>query len=416
MAKQWVTVANKTGLRYFKHETRKHGKQFDRYYSVRFRIDGKLYHYGIGWLSDGIPEKVRKQDPELGFEDYCLRLMREYKANVKSGSGAQSPKEKRKLEEARRLAEQEAEAKNAKENISFDDYIHHRYWPDKAGKIKPKTIKNEQMLYNLHIKNEIGILPMKDVNNDHIKNILAGMTKQAGRTKQYALQVIRQVYNHAKLNSPIEKSDWPKFDNAKRRFLSIEEADRLLEALAKHSQNLHDEAMMSLHCGLRFGEIASLTWNCINWSAGTIAILNAKTGSRTAYMTARVREMLQNRQMRNPKPDDLVFPAKTGKKAVQASKRFADVVDALGLNDGVTDGKMKITFHNLRHSFATHLFETTGDLYLTQKAMGHSTIAMTQRYSHMSDDRMRQGAQALEQRLNANREEAGQGKVVQFRR
>jgi len=47
---------NHAGLRYFEHETRKHGKKKDRYYAIRFRLDGQLYEYGIGWLSDGYPK------------------------------------------------------------------------------------------------------------------------------------------------------------------------------------------------------------------------------------------------------------------------------------------------------------------------------------------------------------------------
>jgi hypothetical protein len=97
-ARKWIRSGHK-GLRYFEHETRKHGKQKDRYYAIRFRIDKKLHTYGVGWLSDGIPEAIRKEEPELGFQDYCLKLLRQYKGNVKIGTGPQSPKENRAIEE-----------------------------------------------------------------------------------------------------------------------------------------------------------------------------------------------------------------------------------------------------------------------------------------------------------------------------
>ncbi|MFZ3115605.1 MAG: site-specific integrase [Syntrophales bacterium] len=168
-----------------------------------------------------------------------------------------------------------------------------------------------------------------------------------------------------------------KLDNMKLRYLSIDEAEKLLAALAAKSQNLHDIALLSLHCGLRFGEIAVLRWSCVNWEAGTMAVLNAKTGSRTAYLTAPAKAMLESRK--SGKPNELIFPKRSGKDGsmAQASKVFADTVKELGLNESITDRKQKVTFYTLRHTTATHLYESTHDLYLTQRSLGHATSTMT---------------------------------------
>jgi len=97
----------------------------------------------------------------------------------------------------------------------------------------------------------------------------------------------------------------------------------------------------------------------------------------------------------------------------QASKAFAEVVTVQGLNLGVTDRKQKVTFHTLRHTFATHLYESTHDLYLTQRSLGHATGTMTARYAKMSESRLREGAAALEKAFAANgTKQAGQ--VVNF--
>jgi integrase len=200
----------------------------------------------------------------------------------------------------------------------------------------------------------------------------------------------------------------------KLRYLSIDEAEKLLAALLVKSQNLHDVALLSLHSGLRFGELAVLEWSCVNWEAGTLAVLNAKTGSRTAYLTEKAKTMLKNRlteraeaMLKNPKqgrPDELIFPKRSGSDGamVQASKSFADTVNDLGLNEGIADRKQKVTFHTLRHSFATHLYESTHDLYLCQRSLGHATGTMTARYAKMSESRLREGAQALEKAFAAN--------------
>jgi len=184
-----------------------------------------------------------------------------------------------------------------------------------------------------------------------------------------------------------------------------------------------------LHCGLRFGEIAALTWPCVNLEQGTLAILNAKTGSRTAYLTERAKAMLEARKQsqkeaatrKTRKPvqkwkSEFVFPKQSGEKGVkaQASKSFTRIIDELGFNNGITDRKQKVTFHTLRHTYATHLYESTHDLYLTQRSLGHATGTMTARYAKMSESRLREGAAALQAAFINGTKKAGQ--VVNFKK
>lgn len=419
---KWIKTNHK-GLRYYEHATRKHGKRFDRYYAIRFRVDKVLHSYGVGWLSEGIPDAIRKDEPDLGFEDYCLKLLRQYKGNVKTGTGPKSPKEKRVIEQEKRdLAEQERKQAE-KENITFGQFMTDTYLPQSKLDKKAKSHEIEAMLYERYIADTIGSLTFPTISAFHMEKIkkTMGDKKLSARTIEYTLQTIRQGYHMARKlgiytgESPTKAVKWPKLDNMKLRYLSIDEAEILLEALAAKSQNLHDEALLSLHCGLRFGEIAALKWSCVNFDAGTLAILNAKTGSRTAYLTDRAKAMLESRE--KGKPDALIFP-KRSKKAgvmVQSSKTFSRVINDLKFNQGVTDRKQHVTFHTLRHTYATHLYESTHDLYLTQRSLGHSTGTMTARYAKMSESRLREGAAALQQAFTANgkAKESG-GQVVNF--
>lgn len=130
--------------------------------------------------------------------------------------------------------------------------------------------------------------------------------------------------------------------------------------------------------------------------------MDAKTVSRTAYLTAPVAAMLKSRK--RGKPTEFIFPKRSGKDGAmdQAAKIFTDTVKELGFNEGITDRKNKVTFHTLRHTMATHLYESTHDLYLTQRSLGHSTATMTARYAKMSESRLREGAAALEKAFAAN--------------
>jgi len=417
MSIKWIKT-NHTGLRYYEHATRKHGKQKDR----------------VGWMSDGIPDAILKEEPELGFQDYCLKLLRQYKGNVKTGSGPRSPKEKRAIEgEKREQAEQER-IETEKENVTFGTFVTKTYLPQSERDKKAKTHEIEEILYRLHLAGTIGDLPFGKISAFHLERIKKEMSdkKLSDRTIQYVLQLTRHVFNTARNlgiyagDNPTKAVKWPKLDNMKLRYLSIDEAETLLKALAAKSQNLHDLALLSLHTGLRFGEISALTWSCVNWEAGTLAILNAKTGSRTAYLTERAKEMLQSRKKtkedaakkdgKEVTPDELIFPKRSGKDGTmdQVSKSFTDTVDDLKMNEGVTDRKQRVTFHTLRHSFATLLYESTHDLYLTQRSLGHATGTMTARYAKMSESRLREGAAALEKAFTANgKKQAGQDQAGQ---
>jgi integrase len=79
------------------------------------------------------------------------------------------------------------------------------------------------------------------------------------------------------------------------RFLTRDEADRLLAALKEKSPDVHDMTLLSLHADLRFGEIASLTWQDVNLEKGTLTIRDAKAGSRYAFLTDQAIEMLKGR-------------------------------------------------------------------------------------------------------------------------
>ena len=180
------------------------------------------------------------------------------------------------------------------------------------------------------------------------------------------------------------------------RFLSRQEAFALLEEIRPRSQDLYDSCLLSLFCGLRAGEIYALHWGDICFEGGEIFIRDPKNGyNRYAYMTTEVRTMLRRRfcgQTRN----ELVFPANTGSKRVQASKLFERCVDTLGLNDGYTDRQQRIVFHSLRHTFASWHVEQGTPLYQVGALLGHRSPQMTQRYSHLSPDAIRKAALTLE--------------------
>jgi integrase len=241
---------------------------------------------------------------------------------------------------------------------------------------------------------------MKDIAPFHLEKLKHDMAAggQSPRSIEYALSVVRQIFNTAKRlgafenENPTAKVKFPKPDNGRMRFLTHAEANALLESLAKKSADVHDMTLLSLHCGLRFGEIASLTWQDVDIERGVLTIRDAKAGSRYAFLTDQAAEMLKNRPQ--GEPSDYVFQGRKGKYD-RISLSFFQTVEALGFNHGIDDPRLHVCFHTCRHSHASWLIEEGTDLYTVQKLLGHKTNVMTQRYAHLSENKLRGAAQAL---------------------
>jgi integrase len=221
---------------------------------------------------------------------------------------------------------------------------------------------------------------------------------------QYALAVVRQVFNHAIKNGvfqgehPVQFVKKPKVDNKRMRFLTPPEAHSLLSNLKNRSGQLYEMACLALHCGLRAGEIFNLTWGCIDLDAGSILLVDTKGGkNRTVYITDLVKAILGNKV--SGKPTDLIYTDRKGNKVKEISNAFGRAVNDLGLNDGIKDSRMKVIFHTLRHTYASWLVQNGVDLYTVKELMGHSTLAMTERYAHLANENLKNAVNVLENSL-----------------
>jgi integrase len=228
------------------------------------------------------------------------------------------------------------------------------------------------------------------------------------RTIQHVFSTFRLIWNMARSNkiifdeSPTKQTKTPKFDNRRRRFLTHAEAKALLENLAVRSQQLHDLALLSLHTGMRAGEIFSLIWGNVDLSRGHITIVDPKaTETRTAFMTGQIKAMFKKLYGNVKNKNELVFKDRKGKRIVEVSQSFDRAVNDLGLNKGIEDRRQKVVFHSLRHTYASWLVENGVDLYTVSKLMGQSTIKMTERYSHLGENTLQGAVMILEQSINS---------------
>lgn len=399
------------GVRVREHKTRKHGVRPDRYFFIRYKVNGKDKEEGVGWASSGMTAEK------------AARLLGIIRDNLLTGKGPQSLKALREQEEAARQAAEEKLKEKAALEIKFGAFFEEEYLPNTSLRKKEVTVATESTLYNIWIKNTLSDLPLPKLSYTHIEDTLNGVRRagKSRRTLKYVASVISQVWNYARTkglvkgDSPTKQYKIEKLDNDRTRYLSSEEAKLLLDALGKHSQELKEIALLGLMCGLRSGEIFKLRWSDIDFRHGAILLRGTKAGnSRYAFFTDAVRGMLEEKAKARPSVDALIFPGPDGRIRQRVSKTFSRVVEELGLNQGIDDPKQKVVFHTLRHTFASWLAANNIPLYNVQKLMGHSEAKMVQRYAHLSIESVKESVNVLNEQLRQETEPDKQAKVIKF--
>jgi integrase/recombinase XerC len=173
----------------------------------------------------------------------------------------------------------------------------------------------------------------------------------------------------------------PKAGRKLPQTLDADEMTRLVEVPTDGPLGLRDRAMLELlySSGLRLAELCGLRWNELDLADGVVRVLGKGRKTRVVPVGRPAREALaQWRDASSPANDAPVFPgrggAPIGPRAVQL--RLRQLAQQQGL-------WKRVYPHLLRHSFASHLLESSGDLRGVQELLGHADIATTQIYTHL---------------------------------
>jgi integrase len=383
------------GIRYREHITRKFKRRLDRYIVVRYKRNGKLVGEAFGWETEG------------ATVDEAANIRGQIIQNIRLGSGFQSIVERREIEEVRRGAEIAEKQAIEKENTPFD-VLAQRYldW----SKENKKSWRDDASRYRHHIKPILGKIPIKDISVLTLeglkkklknKNIHKGArsTRLAEITIKHCLVLVRQVFNRGigwgmyHKENPIretlrlDKKFLKTSDSKRLRFLTKKQARELLDEIKKVSQQTHDICLLSVHTGMRMGEVFDLIWGDISIENGLINIRKPKNDeSRTAYMTPQLKDMLVELDKKSSNKGELIFKDKKGKRISQLSDTFNRVVEKMKLNEGVKDRQNRIVPHSLRHTFASWLAQQGETLLHIKELMGHKSIETTMRYAHLIPD------------------------------
>lgn len=163
--------------------------------------------------------------------------------------------------------------------------------------------------------------------------------------------------------------------------LDADEAVQLVELAADDDElGRRDRALLELFysSGLRLSELCALIWRDLDFDSGLVTVTGKGNRQRRVPVGRPAREALQAwRAETDGSPGAPVFPGRNGpisQRAVQL--RIKQLAQRQGLFKHVHP-------HMLRHSFASHILESSGDLRGVQELLGHADIATTQIYTHL---------------------------------
>jgi site-specific recombinase XerD len=194
-----------------------------------------------------------------------------------------------------------------------------------------------------------------------------------------------------------EKIELPKTKRKQVSFLSQEETELIMEAVgAQTPQDLRDKAILELlySSGLRVSELCNLNRDHINLKRGEFMVRGKGQKDRPVFISPEATECLAAYLETRTDPAKPLFIRysgfKTGDKDGESFRLTPRSVQRLVSHYAKLAGITKqVSPHTLRHSFATDLLMNGADIRSVQSMLGHSNIATTQVYTHVTDQHLR---------------------------
>jgi integrase/recombinase XerC len=231
----------------------------------------------------------------------------------------------------------------------------------------------------------------RKVREHDVRAFVASMHRkgQGGKSLQRLLSAIRSFYawllREGEVSAnPAAAVRAPKSGRKLPATLDTDAISRLLDFPVDSTLAIRDKAMMELFysSGLRLAELAGLVWEQLDLSGGMLTVTGK--GNKTRMLPIGGKALAALQKWRKARAEfagmevSEVFVGRTGQalstRAIQARIRYWAKHQGLAQN---------VYPHLLRHSFASHMLESSGDLRAVQELLGHSDISTTQVYTHL---------------------------------
>lgn len=225
----------------------------------------------------------------------------------------------------------------------------------------------------------------------HVRAHIASRHRQglSSKSLQRELSAIRSFYTfllkrHSVTGNPAKEVKAPKQGRKLPKTLDVDQVTGLLEAGTDSILEIRDLAIFELcySSGLRLSELTALDINDLDLHNQSLMVRHGK-GNKSRYLpigskaVKALQHWLHHRIVASA-DENAVFTSKQGKRLTQRSVQLR--LKQWCIKKGITE---HVHPHMLRHSFASHLLESSQDLRAVQDLLGHSNIGTTQIYTHL---------------------------------
>ena len=186
------------------------------------------------------------------------------------------------------------------------------------------------------------------------------------------------------VTNPVKQIRMPRPGKPRQRRLEAGEEDALLQACRESGAHyLQTFVILAIETGMRFGELASVTWENLNLDKRTIYLPDTKNGSpRTVPLSTRALNAIQ---LQPRSINGRLFSAKPG--SIRSAFLIA-LNKAQATQPHSKNFLRELRFHDLRHEAVTRLFEKGLNPIEVGMVSGHKTLSMLQRYTHLRTDQL----------------------------
>jgi integrase len=401
MDKKWEAIPGQKGLQ---------RRVYDEGVTYRFRqlVNGKPSVDFLGLLSlerAVVIAATLRENRKLGTGPQTYREMEDAAGQAKRAEMIQAEAERKELIKADEFARS-----NTIETFWDNTYYP---WRSSRARLSKNVTKSIAGVFDNWVRPIVGKISLQELQRKHVEAILENMEKQkkAVKTQKHAYSVLQAMWEYARQHFSDEyQIVMPLFpgkkigrealtlNNKKTCWLTRDEAEILLKALkgvqkTRVYKNGGDRlaaygmAVLGLYSGLRFGDIAALTWgDVMDVTLGYARTPKGRQSYGIHIDIPIIQEMFAERRRRipgEPDPEVLVFPNSIGSQRTQPPREYFEVVEDLELNEVPRRRNKKwekIDFHALRHTFATWLAIDGVPQHTIMGLMGHGSLSMTERY------------------------------------
>jgi integrase len=305
------------------------------------------------------------------------------------------------------------------------DIWHNEY----LGNVKPDTSSQYETYIRVHIKPNLDRIKLTALSPHAIQSVYNGLQRETDTQKPLSAKSIRNLHGilHAALEkavllgyiqrNPTKGCTLPRVAKKEMTVIKDDDVTRFLNAVKGHQyESIY---LMDMFTGLREGEILGLTWNCVNFTNGTIIVkqqLKKERKKNARYYfaplkTDKVRTLTASRHVMNllhqqrtrqmewqlraggafDNDMNLVFTTELGRHLVAFTvyRNLKEIVHKLGLD--------AVRFHDLRHTFALFSLQNGDDIKTLQENMGHANISTTlDVYGHVSEKMKKDSASRMD--------------------